>query len=361
MSRKSLYKPLLFTTTLRNPERLKYFLRVLKVHDGKKLTNELAEEIAGEIIKSGLYEPRCLSKNVKKKIQSRKSLSNRDIIKILKDNPQNHKEVGFNKGWPSRFDTWFKIAKELGFVFYRPDELIKFSEIGLKLADTKHPEFERQAFLNAFSRYQRNNPFRRILNENSPLVLLLQVITKLKSEGSVSNAGISKLEIPLVIYWKDSNADMLCQRIRDLRREFGFSPSPETIVGICLNEIMAGEDIVRTPKSIIFDYPDDFIRKMRLTGLISLRGGGRFIDINYNEKAKVDHVINQYSHYDKYDTEESYFEYASTMDRDLITYRPETITTSKKIESLQKWVDHYSWDEIKKIRNAYFEEKEIEQ
>jgi len=39
-------------------------------------------------------------------------------------------------------------------------------------------------------------------------------------------------------------------------------------------------------KSIMVEYPDEFIRKMRLTGLISLRGGGRFIDINQNEIEK---------------------------------------------------------------------------
>jgi len=42
--RKSEYKPLLFTTTLRNPERLKWFLGVLKNYNGQILTNELAKK-----------------------------------------------------------------------------------------------------------------------------------------------------------------------------------------------------------------------------------------------------------------------------------------------------------------------------
>ena len=52
--RKSKYKPLLFTTTIRNPERLKWFLSVLKEHDGQILDDKLAEKIAGEIIRIGL-------------------------------------------------------------------------------------------------------------------------------------------------------------------------------------------------------------------------------------------------------------------------------------------------------------------
>jgi len=50
--RQSEYKPLLFTTTLRNPERLKWFLAVLKEYDGQILDDKLAKKIAGEIIRS---------------------------------------------------------------------------------------------------------------------------------------------------------------------------------------------------------------------------------------------------------------------------------------------------------------------
>ena len=144
------YKPLLFTTTLRNPERLKWFLGVLKNYNGKILTNELAEGVAGELIRVGLYRPMKLARVVRNKIKSNILLNDKEVVTVLGDNPQNHKEAGFNKGWPSRFDTWFKIAKELGFVFYKMGEKIVFSEIGLKLVDNEHPEFEQQAFLNAF-------------------------------------------------------------------------------------------------------------------------------------------------------------------------------------------------------------------
>ncbi|MGI9256104.1 MAG: hypothetical protein ACR2PY_04125 [Salinispira sp.] len=128
MPRKARYKPLLFTTTVRNPERLKNFLSVLKEYDGQVLENDVAEKIAGEIIRIGLYKPRKLSANVKQKIRIAEPLTDTEVAKILRDNPQKHKEAGFSNGWPSRFDTWFKFAKELGFVFYRSGEKIKFSK-----------------------------------------------------------------------------------------------------------------------------------------------------------------------------------------------------------------------------------------
>ncbi len=242
--RLSKYKPLLFTTTLRNPERLKWFLGVLKNYDGQLLTNEVAEEIAGELIRIGLYKPTKLTDAVKKRLKTKEILTDKEVLEILSDNPQNHKEAGFNKGWPSRFDTWFKIAKELGFVFYRMGEKIQFSEIGLKLVDNEHPEFEQQAFLNAFVKYQSNNPFRRVLNENVPLVLLLEVIKKLNADKDLNDAGISKLELPLIIFWKDNDTGKLYLRIKQLRRDFGYSPSWEVISEICRDEIMQGKDIV---------------------------------------------------------------------------------------------------------------------
>ncbi|NQT11061.1 MAG: AlwI family type II restriction endonuclease [Desulfobacteraceae bacterium] len=347
MPREATYKPLLFTTTLRNPERLKWFLAVLKEYDGQILDDDLARKISGEIIRIGLYKPTKLSASVKKKIKEKKPLTDKEVAKVLKDNPQNHKEAGFKKGWPSRFDTWFKIAKELSFVFYKTDGKIKFSEIGLKLVDNEHPEFEQQAFLNAFVKYQNNSPFRRVLNENVPLVLLLEVIKKLNSDKDFNDVGISKLELPLIIYWKDNDAEKLYLRIKKLRQDFGYSPSWEVVTDICRNEIMEGQDIVRSAKSIMVDYPDEFIRKMRLTGLISLRGGGRFIDINKNEQEKVDYVLKNYSDYKKYDTEESYFEYISTIDENLILFVPKPIPVSEQDKFLANWVGVYSWEMIK--------------
>ncbi|MEK6647516.1 MAG: AlwI family type II restriction endonuclease [Candidatus Firestonebacteria bacterium] len=345
--RQSEYKPLLFTTTLRSPERLKWFLGVLKNYNGQILTNSLAKEIAGEIIRIGLYQPMNLSASVKNKIKAKEPLTDNEIARILNSNPQNHKEAGFDKGWPSRFDTWFKIAKELGFVYYKNGEKIRFSEIGLKLVDTEHPEFEQQAFLNAFVKYQSNSPFRRVLNENAPLILLLGVIKKLDSDKDLNGAGISKLELPLVIFWKNNDSGELYQLIKKIRTEHGYNPSWEVIVDICVNQIMGGDFKKFNPKSIMVDYPDEFIRKMRLTGLISLRGGGRFVDINKNEQQKVNYALKNYSDYKKYTTEEEYFEYMAMIDENLISFTGKSVSIHERDKFLSKWVSIYPWDRIK--------------
>ena len=79
-----------------------------------------------------------VSSAVKDKWKNEIELSETETKKVFSDNPQSHKEAGFEKGWPSRFDTWFKIAKELGFVWYWQNEEIKFPESGKMLLDKKN-------------------------------------------------------------------------------------------------------------------------------------------------------------------------------------------------------------------------------
>lgn len=55
--RKCEFKPLLFTTTVRNPARFKRYLYVLNKFAGKTLTDSLAEEICGEAMRYGIYRP----------------------------------------------------------------------------------------------------------------------------------------------------------------------------------------------------------------------------------------------------------------------------------------------------------------
>ncbi len=65
--RKSEYKPLLFTTTVRNPARVKSLLYILKKYDKNILTDNLAQKIMGELIKYGLYRPtKGLIKEIKR-------------------------------------------------------------------------------------------------------------------------------------------------------------------------------------------------------------------------------------------------------------------------------------------------------
>jgi hypothetical protein len=184
------------------------------------------------------------------------------------------------------------------------------------------------------------------LNDNIPLILLLETIKKLNADPEFNNAGISRKELPLLIFWKDNDAEALYQRIKKLRQEHRYNPSDEVIIDICTNEILPNFKKFK-PKSIVSEYPDEFIRKMRLTGLISLRGAGRFIDINHNEDERVEYVLSHYSHYQKYETERAYFDYMAQIDENLFAIVPIVVDATHSEELLQKWVTNYAWNNIK--------------
>ncbi len=368
MVRKLEYKPLLYTTTMRNPERLKFMLYVLAKYKGQILNDNLATEIVGETIRYGLYRPMKQNESIKAKWKSTNNgtfsdflLNDDEVCFMLKNNPQHHKEAGFGWGFPSRFATIYDLTKELGLAYFTPSESIVISELGEHLlksievniegenifCDVKNPEYEQQVFLQAMAKSQRKNPFVRVLNDNIPLILLLQTIMLLNADVNQNGAGISRRELPLLIFWKNSDANALYERIVKLRKDFGYDPSDEVIIDICIKEIMEGNYKKFDAQSIMNDYVDEFIRKMRITGLISLRGAGRFIDINKNELEKVEYVISNYSNYQVFSDEKKYFAHVAELDKNLIQIQAIPIQPTKAENLLNDWLKTYNWTSIK--------------
>lgn len=349
-------------------------LYVLAKFEGRILNDNLATEICGETIRYGLYRPMKQTVSVKQKWQSTRQgefsdyqLTDDEVRSLLTLNPQSHKEAGFAKGWPSRFATIYDLTKELGLAYYWSQQPIIISDLGKHLlrsinvevdessffitAKIEHPEYEQQVFLQALAKSQRKNPFVRVLNDNIPLILLIQVIRLLNADPMQNGCGISRKELPLLIFWKDNDANALYRRIIELREEFGYNPSDEVIVDICLNEIMDGVFKDFKVKSIMDEYPDEFIRKMRMTGLISMRGAGRFLDINKNETEKIDYVLSHYVNYAHYTDERAYFDYMAELDPNLISIQSKQIDASNSETLLNDWLTIYPWSSIKKELN----------
>ncbi len=365
------YKPLLYTTTMRNPGRLKFMLYVLNKFEGHILDDELATKICGETIRYGLYRPMKKMLSVQNKWESSDQgefseylLTDEEVALMLRNNPQSHKEAGFAKGWPSRFATIYDLTKELGLAYFWPEEPIVISPLAHHLLKTfeveieadsgfmsyeiTHPEYEQQVFMQALAKSQRRNPFVRVLNDNIPLVLLLETIQKLNADSRQNGCGMLRRELPLLIFWKDNNAEALYQRIVKLRKEHGYDPSDEVICDICIKEIMEGSFKDFKLKSIVDEYPDEFIRKMRMTGLFSLRGAGHFIDINKNESEKVDYILSNYSHYKHFDDEREYFDYMAELDTNLIQITSHAPSENASEKLLDNWLRVYNWSIIKK-------------
>lgn len=227
------YKILSFSTTMRNPQRIVEFLKVLLPYENHTLSNEVIMQIIAGVIKNKLYITNYERKNFKEiLLDSDRILNSMEVQSIIENSPQNHKEAGFDKGWESRFDTLYKLSMEFGFCFYEKDKPLLISNTGHLLIDAFNEIPTNDAkinnvFLNALMKYQRNNPFRKVKNDNVPLVLLLQTMSELKEK--VGHSKISRNEIPFLLCWRDSDYKSLAAFIINFRAMYS-NPSNEIVM-----------------------------------------------------------------------------------------------------------------------------------
>ena len=351
-------KPLSFSTTMRNPDRIAGFLDCLLPYENMILTSDVINKIIKKVLANKLYKTMYQTRNPRYKdiyYDEDKKYSDDDLIDIIEHSPQQHKEAGFDFGWNSRFDTWYKLPKEFGFVYYEMNQPIHLSNTGHMLIDAYNeiPVNARKiqdVMLNALMKYQTNNPFRKNANSNAPLPLLLNVIDLLKKDKKENDAGISRQELSILICWNDNNAEALYKYIKALRSEKGFNYSDEFIYDRCL-EILGADDTKRNRfkmNQICGEAVDEYIRKMRSTGIISLRGNGRFIDFNMIEEDKIRYVIDNYSEYPVFTDKSQYYAYMGTIDNNVLEIKQSTkidLTDVRK-QTLYKYAKEYSKEKI---------------
>ena len=360
-------KPLSFSTTMRNPDRIAGFIECLLPYENKTLTSELIRKIICRILNKKLYKTTYQIRNVLYKEiynDEDRTYTKEQLEDIIDNSPQQHKEAGFDNGWDSRFDTWYKLPMEFGFVFYAMNEPIRISNTGHMLIDAykENPINERKiqsVFLNAMMKYQSDNPFRRNMNSNVPLLLLLNVLMMLKADKTQNGAGVSRQELSLFICWNDGNSDALYKKIVEIRDAVGFTASDEYFYEICL-DLLDADDTKRKRfkmNQIMGEAVDEYIRKMRSTGIISFRGNGRFIDLNMFEKDKIDYVIENYSSFPAFEDKMDFYEYMGEIDTAILELENaiEIDATDIRKATLNKYADLYShdkvYDELKKVCN----------
>ncbi|EAJ5700907.1 AlwI family type II restriction endonuclease [Campylobacter lari] len=372
MARKNERKILSFSTTIRNPRRICEFLAILSKFENQELTHEIIMNIVKDVLKNKLYIPRAMKDILLKNNFEDKNyiFTDEELNYIIQKSPQNHKEKNFELGWESRFDTWYKLMSEFGFCYYSKNEKILISESGKILInavyDIHNNVFKDDCdesligsiFLNALSKYEIGNPYKKNLNYNNPLRVLLKLLQKLKINNK---SPLNIKEIPILLCWHNNNLEELYQYIIDLRNEnydltsIHFNYSDEVIYTKCLELLESNNQKRFKFNQVIKEAVDEYIRKMRITGVISIRGNGKFIDINSDEIEKVKYIINLNSCFagnyldDSEANKLNFYNYMAEIDLYLITTKQiSTDNTNKKIDKLKEFANIYQAESIKK-------------
>lgn len=357
---KAKYKPLSFSTTMRNPNRISAFMSCIIPFEGQILTTSVIFDILKNILMKKLYKPTLVNRSVElNEVYNDDTItfSDEQLNYIMVNSVQNHKEAGFAKGWESRFDTFYRLPMEFGFLQYSMNTPIKISKLGHMIVEAHNEEpvnelMIQNIFLNALMKYPANNPYRKILNDNVPLILLLKVLDGIKNIYP-NGAGLHRSELSFLICWKDYNADDLIQYIHNFRQNYSFGHYTDEIIYEKCLEIL-GATIHQSKyykmNKIVGEAVDEYIRKMRSTGIISLRGNGRFIDLNSLEKEKITYILNNYADHAKFNSLDAYMKYMGNIDDNIlsISNRNENfdIDNDIKIKALHKYAQEYSKEEI---------------
>lgn len=99
---------------------------------------------------------------------------------------------------------------------------------------------------------------------------------------------------------------------------------------------------------------------MRMSGLLSLRGNGRFLDINRFEKELSEYVIENYMTYPKYDSEDDYIDYMGTVDSSILDIDDHIEIDFSDIRkvTLYKYAEQMTKDDVRKELITVCEKKE---
>ena len=356
-------KPLSFNTTMRNPDRLEKFLEILARYEGQNLSNEVIFEVCYEIIARKLYVTLTQKRVTEWKniLDSDENYTREQAMEIVRETPQKHKEKGFDAGWASRFDTWYKLSMEFGFCYYAIGEKIEISELGHKLIGAYNEipinnEMIQNIFLHSMAKFQTLTPFRKNVNQNVPLILLLRVLTKLKADESENQSGIFRKEIAFFLCWSNNDADSLYHYIKNFRKKYGFNYSDELLYEKCLEFFIddSHPNIDSLKTYIKFDKltketPDEYIRKMRMTGVISLRGNGRFLDLNTLESSKINYLLSNYGNPVMISDRKKYYNYLKVCDNNLLTIQKKPSENANlKQAVLLKYAQIYTDEKLEK-------------
>ncbi len=267
------YKPLSFSTTLRNPERIGEFLSIMKNFDNQLLDENLCYKIYIKFIEEKVvYPQKAIKENGWEDKYDKFDFTKKELKKILFDYDSSHKEAGFPKGKPSRVDTYLRLIKELGLMYYDFNCTIKLTKSGIKYADAyeKNDLFEMQKiFMNALINFQTNTPLRANKSQNRPVSLLFNVIHLLNIK--VGTPYVKKDELPLLICSKDNDYNRIVNKIIQYRKYKDIENKKEAIYTYILSEYKETETYIKYDR-VFIESVDDYIRKFRFAGIIDLKG-----------------------------------------------------------------------------------------
>ena len=283
------------STTVRNPERVVPFLKVMEQFEGIAFNEDTQIKYFKELIKSKAYKPENLPKKFVDMYEDPEKFTQDELEELLSNVKYKNKQYNDdqNKIYAFRARTAVGNLNKMGLCIAREAMgEVRITELGRQLIN------EECTFVDVMFRYflkwQLPNPSEsgyKGFNIN-PFIASLHVINEVneieRSRGNKAK-GISKEEFALyVVTMIDYNcirevAQKIvefrdnCKQVEDRVKYTDNSFIKEVTAVYSIEEV----DIKEIEKKVnnLYDYADSAIRYFRQTGLVYYRGNGRYIDL----------------------------------------------------------------------------------
>ncbi|MFH1824184.1 MAG: AlwI family type II restriction endonuclease [Candidatus Firestonebacteria bacterium] len=329
------------STTVRNPERIRDFLKILKIIEGQEWTRETQKKYQILLFQHKLYGYGSTQFYSGLSDKHQKLLEKHDFIDFnqAKEVLESKKYMG---GIDIRGRMSFEPLEKLGLVYLNNKNRITLSAVGNYFLEEEYDLGN--IFLKAFMKWQLPNPNSKSFKEEEgfnikPFIITLRLIQKVNKTWP-NPVGISKEEfslfIPTLINY--SNVDAVAKEIINLRtklrgmrklekKKYLISYKKEYI-----QKFLNSNDkelIEKTIKNNI-TYTDNIIRYFRLTRFFYIRGNGYYIDLEPKRSIEINSIIkSDPGKAIKFKTRDDYIHYLSDIKQPLLPW--ETIEKLKEI------------------------------
>jgi len=365
-------KPWSISTTVRNPERLRSFLRVLKELEEQPFNYENQIKYQILLIQNKLYKPTNLTKEQKEYFDDvEKEMSFSVAQEIF--NAQNYKDP------PMRGRNSVAPLNKMGFC------IAKNSVKGVKITSLSRYFLSEdydlgKLFFMHFLKWQLPNPTSRQFSENDGFAIkpfigtlhLIDEVNKIWNRIGNDPIGINKDEFslfaPTLINYKDitNQAEKLIEyRIglcsqKDNKKKKKFRDDFRNNFAKIFLRTNKSSDISKLLNNLK-DYGDNAIRYFRLTRFLHIRGGGFYVDLEPRRSIELNKLLSTDNAAPlEFESADQYIKYLADLKQPILPW--ETKPKLEKIANrLNRDIQHYISDlKSKAVKTPIFSFQKIE-
>lgn len=323
-------KPWSLSTAVRNPERIRNFLQVLKEMEGQEWNNSTQRDFQIRLIQNKFYGYGSAQFINNLSDEHAKLMEDDEVINFNQaENILDEKEYVENGEMRGRQS--FKPIEKLGFALIDEGE-ISISSLGNYFLSDDYDLGK--IFFRSFLKWQLPNPISREFSADDgynikPFLGALHLINRVNSlekDRGNKTKGLQKKEfsifVPTLINHQQINT--YAKKIIKLRDEqegkskAGKKRVFEKFAEKFLSKFLESNDDeeVQKVRDNLDDYGDNALRYFRLTRFLHIRGGGYYIDLEPRREVEINNLLEEdNASAAEFDTADEYLKFIADIDK----------------------------------------------